>query len=130
MIIDPIADMLTRIRNAVSNSQESVDIPASKLKEAILTILKKEGYITDFKLKNKKGFSVIKVDLSYKNGETPIQHIERISRPGLRIYRPATRIPRVLSGFGLVILSTPQGVMSGRDARKKGIGGEIICKVW
>lgn len=130
MIIDPIADMLTRIRNAVSNQQESVEIPASKLKEAILGILKKEGYVADFKIKNKKGFSVIKVDLQYKNGEAPIQHIERVSKPGLRVYRQASRIPRVLSGFGLVILSTPQGVMSGRDARKKGIGGEVICKVW
>ena len=130
MIIDPIADMLTRIRNAVSIKQESVEVQASKLKEAILAILKKEGYIVDFKTKSKKGYSVIKIDLSYKNGEIPIQHIERISKPGLRVYRPAKRIPRVLSGFGLVILSTPQGVMSGRDAHKKGIGGELICKVW
>lgn len=130
MIIDPIGDMLTRIRNAVSVQSESVEIPASKLKEAILSILKKEGYIADFKLKAKKGFSVIKVDLQYKNGDSPFQHIERVSKPGLRIYRPASRIPRVLSGFGLVILSTPQGVMSGRDARKKGIGGEVICKIW
>ncbi len=130
MIIDPISDMLTRIRNSVAIRQESVEMPASKIKEAILAILKKEGYIADFKVKSKNGFSVIKVDLEYKNGESPIQHIERVSKPGLRIYTPATRIPRVLSGFGLIIISTPQGVMSGRNARKKGIGGEVICKVW
>lgn len=130
MIIDPIGDMLTRIRNAVLNQSETVEMPASKLKEAVLNILKKEGYIADFKTKTKNGFSVIKIDLTYKNGKSPIQNIERVSKPGLRIYTPATRIPRVLSGFGLVVLSTPQGVMSGRDARKKGIGGEIICKVW
>ena len=130
MIIDPIGDMLTRIRNAVLNKHESVEIPASKLKESVLKILKKEGYIADFKIKSKKEFSVINVDLLYKNGQPPLQHIERVSKPGLRVYTPSTRIPRVLSGFGLVVLSTPQGVMSGRDARKKGIGGEIICKVW
>jgi small subunit ribosomal protein S8 len=118
MIIDPISDMLTRIRNTVLNRQESVEMPSSKIKEAILAILKKEGYIADFKIKSKKGFSVIKVDLEYKNGEVPIQHIERVSKPGLRIYSPSVRIPRVLSGFGLVILSTPQGVMSGRDAKR------------
>ena len=130
MIIDPIGDMLTRIRNAASNEQESVEIPASKLKEAVLNILKKEGYVGDFKTKVKQNHPVIKVNLLYKNGQSPIQHIERVSKPGLRIYSSSSRIPRVLSGFGLVILSTPQGVMSGRDAKKKGIGGEIICKVW
>lgn len=130
MIIDPISDMLTRIRNTVMNRYDTVEMPASKLKEAVLVVLKKEGYIADFKVKSKDGFSNIKVDLLYKDGESAIQHIERVSKPGLRIYTPADRIPRVLSGFGLVILSTPQGVMSGKNARKKGIGGEIICKVW
>lgn len=130
MIIDPIGDMLTRIRNASAIEQESVEMPASKLKEAVLNILKKEKYVADYKTKSKQGFSTIKVDLVYKDGQSVIQHIERVSKPGLRIYTPSSRIPRVLSGFGLVILSTPQGVMSGRDARKKGVGGEIICKVW
>lgn len=130
MITDPIGDMLTRIRNAMLNKAEFVEMPASKLKKAVLAILKKEGYIADFSSKVKKGFPIIKVDLLYKNEESSIQHIERVSKPGLRIYTPSNRIPRVLSGYGLVILSTPQGVMSGRDARKKGVGGEIICKVW
>ncbi len=130
MIIDPIGDMLTRMRNAIANKEPSVEIPASNLKKSILEVLKKEGFIADYKLKTKKGTSTIKVELLYKQTNPAIQHIERVSKPGLRIYTHANKIPRVLSGFGLVVLSTPQGIMSGRDARKKGVGGEIICKVW
>ncbi|MDO8513338.1 MAG: 30S ribosomal protein S8 [bacterium] len=130
MITDPIGDMLTRIRNAILNHSETVEIPASKLREAVLGILKKEGYIADFKTKDKKEFPKITVELLYKNGQPALQRLERVSRPGLRIYTPSSRIPRILSGYGLVILSTPQGIMSGRDARKKGVGGEIICKAW
>jgi small subunit ribosomal protein S8 len=131
MIIDPISDMLTRMRNAIQNREDSVEVPASKMKEAVLRVLKQEGFIEDFKtIKPKKGPSTIKIGLRYKNDQPAIQHLERVSRPGLRIYTQADRMPRVLSGFGIAIVSTPQGVMSGKEARRKGVGGEVICKLW
>lgn len=131
MIIDPIGDMFTRIRNALSNKIETVEMPASKSKEAILRVFKKEGLIEDFQSKAKKGQApTITVKLRYEGNQPAIRHLERISKPGLRVYTQSHRIPRVLSGLGLVIVSTPQGVMTGKEAKRKGIGGEIIGRIW
>lgn len=131
MIIDPIGDMLTRIRNSISVHQETVDMPCSKIKEAILQILKQERYIADFKrTKNPDGREIIKVTLNYQDNKPSIRHLERVSKPGLRIYATSDHIPRVLSGIGTIIISTSQGLMSGKQARRKGVGGEIICRVW
>lgn len=126
MIIDPIGDMLNRIRNAILCGASQVEIPASKLKEAVLRILKQENYVLDFKrIKQSKSHSIINISLA---GD--IHHLERVSKPGLRVYVAANRIPRVISGLGMVIISTSQGIMTGKQAKKKGIGGEIICRIW
>lgn len=127
MMTDPISDMLTRIRNANSAGQEKVDIPASKMKAAICKVLKSEGYINGFKIVAKEK-SDIKIKVSLR--PSAIVGIKRFSRPGLRQYRGYKEIPRVISGLGTSILSTSQGVISDREARKKKIGGEVICNVW
>ncbi|MCL6471722.1 MAG: 30S ribosomal protein S8 [Firmicutes bacterium] len=128
---DPIADMLTRIRNANRAFHEVVDIPASKLKEELAKILKEEGYIRDYQIIQENGFPVIRVKMSYgSNKERSITGIKRISKPGLRIYAKKDEIPRVLGGLGIAIISTSKGVMTGREAKKAGLGGEVICYVW
>jgi small subunit ribosomal protein S8 len=128
---DPIADMLARIRNAVSAKHSRVDIPASKLKLEIARILKEEGYITNFKVAEEGAKKTIKIYLKYGTTNTPvISAIERVSRPGCRVYVGQSDIPRVLGGMGINILTTPRGVMTGRDAHKEHIGGEILCRVW
>lgn len=128
---DPIADMLTRIRNANRAFHEVVDIPASKLKEELAKILKEEGYIKDYQIIQENGFPVIRVKMSYgSNKERSITGIKRISKPGLRIYAKKDEIPRVLGGLGIAIISTSKGVMTGREAKKAGLGGEVICYVW
>lgn len=131
VMTDPIADMLTRIRNASSVKHESVDIPRSKLKEEIARILKGEGFIKEYKVieDNKQG--TIRVYLKYDAGKGQvIQGIKRISKPGSRVYANKDEVPRVLGGLGVAILSTPQGIITDRTARKAGIGGEVICYVW
>ncbi|MGM0608001.1 MAG: 30S ribosomal protein S8 [Candidatus Muiribacteriota bacterium] len=128
---DPVADMLTRVRNANKNMSKSVEIPHSKIKLEIAKILKDNGFIRDFKeyKVNKKNF--IKVDMKYaKNKERIINGLKRISKPGLRIYVGKEEIPRVLGGLGLAILSTPKGVISDKASRKLGVGGEVVCYVW
>jgi small subunit ribosomal protein S8 len=129
---DPIADMLTRIRNGCMQRHTTVAIPKSKLKLAIAEILKQEGFIRDFSVQtNGKGFEDIVVNLKYTNDRQPvITGLKRVSRPGLRIYAKHKDIPRVRGGMGLSILSTPRGVMSGYDAYRENIGGEVICYVW
>ena len=128
---DPIADMLTRVRNAIAARHPKVDVPASKLKKEIARILKDEGYIANFKLAEEDGKSTIKIYLKYGPGELPIiSRIQRVSRPGCRIYVGHKEIPRVLGGMGINILTTPRGVMTGRTARREGVGGEILCEVW
>ena len=128
---DPIADMLARIRNAVSAKHSRVDIPASKLKLEIARILKEEGYITNFKVAEEGAKKTIKIYLKYGGNNSPvISAIERVSRPGCRVYVGQTDIPRVLGGLGINILTTPKGVMTGRDAHKEHLGGEILCRVW
>ena len=128
---DPVADFLTRVRNAIRAKQQKVDVPASKLKLEMARILKEEGYISNFKSTEENGQKLLRVYLKYGNGnEAAISNIHRISKPGCRVYVGRTEIPRVLGGMGINILTTPKGVMTGRDARKSGVGGEILCEVW
>jgi small subunit ribosomal protein S8 len=129
---DPIADMLTRIRNACMQRHTSVVMPKSKLKMAIADILKQEGFIRDFKVQtNERSFEDLVLDLKYTNDRQPvITGLKRVSRPGLRIYTKHQDIPRVRGGMGLSILSTPRGVMSGYDAYRQNVGGEVLCYVW
>ena len=130
-LTDPVADLLTRIRNGVSARQQKLDVPASKLKMEIARILKEEGYISNFKATEENGRKVLRVYLKYSSSnDAAITNLARISRPGCRVYVGHTEIPRVLGGLGINILTTPKGVMTGRQARKSGIGGEILCEVW
>jgi small subunit ribosomal protein S8 len=131
-LTDPVADMLARIRNAISSRHQKVDVPASKLKAEIARILKEEGYIANFKATdNEEGHKVLRIYLKYSNGnEAAISNVERVSRPGCRVYVRRSEIPRVLGGLGINILTTPRGVMTGRQARKEGLGGEVLCEVW
>jgi small subunit ribosomal protein S8 len=130
-LTDPVADMLARIRNAASTRHQKVDIPASKLKLEIARILKEEGYIANFKATDEDGHKILRVYLKYgNNNEAAISNLERVSRPGCRVYVRRGDIPRVLGGMGINILTTPKGVMTGRQARKQGVGGEVLCQVW
>ena len=128
---DPIADMLTRIRNANTVGHETVEIPASKMKKAIAEILKEEGYITDFDVIEDDKQGMIKVTMKYgANKERVISGIMKISKPGLKVYAKANDVPKVLGGLGIAIISTSKGIVSDKEARKLGVGGEVICYVW
>ena len=130
-LTDPVADMLTRIRNAASARHQKVDVPASKLKTEIARILKEEGYISNYKAVEEEGHKIVRIYLKYSGGnECTISNLARISRPGCRVYVRRSEIPRVLGGMGINILTTPRGVMTGRQARKQGLGGEVLCEVW
>ncbi|MDH5301193.1 MAG: 30S ribosomal protein S8 [Gammaproteobacteria bacterium] len=126
---DPIADMLTRIRNAHSAEKSEVSMPASKTKKAIADLLKQEGYIKDCAVASVEGKSILTIALKYHGGKPVIDELKRVSRPGLRIYKGAGEIPKVRAGLGVAVVSTSQGIMSDRAARKAGIGGEVICFV-
>jgi len=126
---DPISDMLTRIRNGQNARKVSVSMPASKAKEAVAKVLKDEGYVTDYSLDGEGAQQQLTIELKYFEGAPVIEHIRRTSRPGLRIYRSKEDLPKVLGGLGVAIVSTSAGVMSDRQAREKGIGGEVICIV-
>ena len=126
---DPISDMLTRIRNGQKARKVSVSMPASTAKEAVAKVLKDEGYITDYSVAGEGATKELNVELKYFEGTPVIERIQRTSRPGLRIYRGKQGLPRVLGGLGVTIVSTSAGVMSDREAREKGIGGEVICIV-
>ena len=131
VITDPIADMLTRIRNANTANHDLVDVPASRMKQAVARILKDEGFINDFERVNEGPQGTIRIKLKYgPNKEKVITGLRRISRPGLRVYTNKTEIPRVLGGLGLVIMSTSRGIMSGKRAKKEGCGGEVLAYVW
>jgi small subunit ribosomal protein S8 len=131
VITDPIADMLTRIRNANTANHEVVDVPASRMKQAVAKILKDEGFINDFERVNEGPQGLIRIKLKYgQNKEKVITGLRRISRPGLRVYTNKTEIPRVLGGLGVVIMSTSRGIMSGKRAKKEGCGGEVLAYVW
>jgi small subunit ribosomal protein S8 len=124
-LTDPVADMLTRVRNALQARHQKVDVPASRLKLEIARILKEEGYISNFKPTEEEGHKVIRIYLKYgANNE------ERVSRPGCRVYVRRSEIPRVLGGMGINILTTPRGVMTGRQARREGVGGELLCEIY
>ena len=130
-LVDPIGDMLTRIRNGQMRLLNKINIPFSNFRLKILEVLKKEGYIIDFNIDNgKEKIKFLSVDLKYYEGQPVIKEIKRVSKPGRRVYSRATSIPKVLNGLGLAILSTSKGVMSDTDAIKNNLGGEIICKVF
>ena len=130
-LVDPIGDMLTRIRNGQMRSLNKINMPFSNFRLKILEVLKKEGYIIDFNIDNdKKKIKFLSVDLKYYEGQPVIKEIKRVSKPGRRVYSKATSIPKVLNGLGLAILSTSKGVMSDTEAIKNNLGGEIICKVF
>lgn len=126
---DPVADMLTRIRNAQAVGKTTVDVPASKLKSSIAQVLKDEGYIDAFTLRENEGKPQLAISLKYYAGQPVIERIERVSRPGLRIYRGSDDMPKVMNGLGIAIVSTSKGVMTDRKARAAGIGGEVLCIV-
>lgn len=131
MNTDPIADMLTRIRNANMVSHASVEIPASKLKIELAKLLKEEGYIADYEVKEVGKFKVILITLKYEaNGKPVITKLERISKPGLRHYSKAKNLQKVLGGMGVAIVSTPKGLLTDRKARKENVGGEVLCYVY
>jgi small subunit ribosomal protein S8 len=128
---DPIADMLTRIRNAVTAKHEYVNIPASKMKQAIADVLQREGFIQGYDVQDEGARKLLRVRLNYTGKKEPVlSGLQRVSKPGLRVYVQKREIPRVYGGLGIAILSTPQGVMSGQDAWRRSIGGEVICYVW
>ena len=131
MMTDPIADMLTRIRNGNNAKHDSVDVPASNIKKELAQILLDEGFVKGFDVIEDGKQGIIRVELKYgKYNEKVISGIKRISKPGLRVYVKSDEIPRVLGGLGIAILSTSKGIMTDKDARKEGIGGEVICYVW
>jgi small subunit ribosomal protein S8 len=130
-LTDPVADFLTRIRNAIRARQQKMDVPASKLKTEIARILKEEGYIANYKATEEEGKAILRVYLKYgANNEAAIRDLTRISRPGCRVYVGRDEIKRVQGGLGISILTTPRGVMTGKQARRQRVGGEILCEVW
>ena len=131
VMTDPIADMLTRIRNANSAHHDKVEIPASKVKQAMAEILKREGFIKDYDLVNDNKQGVLRLSLKYgPNREKVITGLKRISKPGLRVYAKKEQLPRVLGGLGIAIISTSQGIMTDKQARREGLGGEVVAYVW
>lgn len=134
MTNDPIADMLTRIRNALMAGQPEVEIPVSKIKLEIARILKEEGYIESFTVGDEKPVAIIKINLKYfgarRERRPVITTLQRISKPGRRVYRGARELPRVMSGIGIAIVTTPKGVMTDQEARRQRVGGEVLCYVW
>ncbi len=131
MLTDPIADMLTRIRNANKALQDTVEMPSSRLKVEIARLLKEEGYVRDFRVEKGESYDTLVVELKYgRNRERVITNLKRVSKPGRRVYARKDRLPRVLGGMGTAILSTSSGVMTSRSAEEKGVGGEVICFVW
>jgi len=131
MMTDPVADMLTRIRNAVRVERPHVDVPLSKVKRGVAEVLKREGYIWDFEEIPDRPASHLRVHLKYgPNGERVIRHIRRVSKPGRRVYSGATSLKPVLNGLGIYVLSTSRGVVSDREARQRKLGGEVLCEIW
>lgn len=129
-VTDPIADMLTRIRNAVSAKHQTVDVPYSKVKNEIANILLKEGYITELEIVEDGSHKNIRITLKYVDSKSVIQGLKRISKPGLRIYSEAGKVPRVLNGLGTAIISTSKGIITDKAAREAGVGGEVMAYIW
>ena len=130
MVTDPIADLLTRIRNAMVARHQSVQVPASKMKIAIAKVLREEGFIKGFEVVPEGVKRTVRIDLSYSGKEASISGLRRVSKPGLRVYVQKREIPRVYGGLGIAILTTPQGVMTGQEAWRRQVGGEVLCYVW
>ena len=130
VMTDPIADMLTRIRNANQMKKKTVDMPASKLKLQIAELLKNEGYITNYREVNQEPQNVLRVTLKYVQNERVVKGLKRISKPGLRVYAKTNEMPKVLNGLGIAVVSTSKGLMTDREARKQRVGGEILAYVW
>ncbi len=129
-VTDPIADMLTRIRNAIMAGHDSALVPASKMKLSIAKILKDEGFISDYGVLKGKPQRMLKIQLKYSDGQPALLGLERVSKPGLRVYVKRDEVPRVYGGLGIAILSTPKGMLTGREAWRQGLGGELLCYVW
>lgn len=129
-IQDPIADMLTRIRNAQARAKKEVAIPSSKRKVALAEVLKNEGYILNYRVDAGEPHPVLMIELKYYNGRPVIERIQRVSRPGLRVYRNKDELPKIVGGLGIAIVSTSRGLMTDRGARAQGVGGEVICSVY
>ena len=130
VVTDPIADMLTRMRNGIRARHQRVEMPSSRLKVEIARILKEEGYVSNFKVAEENKKKVLKIFLKYgTDGESVISTLDRVSKPGRRVYVGAREIPKVLGGLGVNLLSTPRGVLTGKSARKAGVGGEVLCEV-
>ncbi len=130
-IADPISDLLVRLRNALSARHEKIDVPSSRLKVEIARILKESGYIKNFKVLDDRGAGLLRIYLKYDDGGSPVIHgVSRISKPGRRLYRGKDELPEVLGGLGVAIISTSQGLLTDQDARKRGVGGEVVCSVW
>ena len=130
MMTDPLADMLTRIRNAALVKSEKVDVPASRLKLEIAKILKEEGFIRAYKILKDKRQGILRLTLKYADNDNVISGLKRVSKPGRRVYVGSQEIPRVMGGVGIAILTTPQGILSDRTCRRESVGGEVICYVW
>lgn len=131
VMTDPIADLLTRIRNAFRAGHEKADAPHSKIKEEIVKILKEEGYIANYRVIDEKPAPILRVYLKYGPGKASVlQRIERVSKPGRRVYAAQDKLPRVISGLGVAVLSTSQGILTDRECRKRGIGGEVLLRAW
>lgn len=131
MYTDPIADMLTRIRNAGSANHDTVEMPSSKLKVELARVLKEEGYITDFKTREEGKFVILTIGVKYESEKQPvIRKIKRVSKPGLRVYKKAKNLQKVLGGLGISIVSTSKGLLTDRKAKKENVGGEVLCNVW
>ena len=129
-VTDPISDFLLRIRNASKAKKLRVEIPASKMKQGLAEILKKESFIHDYSIVEDDKQNLIKIQLKYRDGSSAISGLKRISKPGLRIYKDASELPRVLNGLGTAVISTSKGLMTDRDARSQAVGGEVICYIW
>ena len=129
-VTDPIADFLTRIRNSVQAKKKFVDIPSSKMKEKMALILKENGFINDFNTIEDNKQNILRIHLSYKNGMPSINGLEKISKPGLKNYVSSDKIPRVLNGLGIAVISTSKGLLTDKQAKSEGIGGEVICHIW
>jgi small subunit ribosomal protein S8 len=129
-VTDPIADFLTRIRNASKARKIRVDIPASNMKKNLAEILKKQNFVKDFSVIEDNKQNIIRVELKYTNGSPAISGLKRISKPGLRIYKDSKELPRVLNGLGIAVISTPNGLLTDKEAKTKSVGGEVVCYIW
>lgn len=129
-VTDPISDLLTRIRNAAKAKKIRVDIPSSNMKKNLVEILKQQKFIEDYEVLEDKKQNILRIKLKYFNGESAISGLKRISTPGLRIYKPADSLPRVLNGLGIAVISTSKGLMTDKEAKSKALGGEIVCHIW